>query len=88
MNSLLNDSSSSIVYWVSIEQLIAGYTQNAAYQMRMENQIGSIEAGKMADLVVLDENLFDLDSNEIWKIKPAAVLMDGEIIQGALPDPN
>ena len=71
---------------MSIEQLIAGYTQNAAYQMRMESRIGSIETGKMADLVVLDENLFDLDSNEIWKVKPAAVLMEGEVIQGALPE--
>ncbi len=69
---------------LSVEQLIVGYTQNAAYQIRMENQIGSIETGKVADLVVLEENLFDLDSNEIWKIKPAAVLMEGEIIQGTL----
>jgi predicted amidohydrolase YtcJ len=71
---------------LSIEQLIVGYTQNAAYQLRMENQIGSIETGKMADLVILDENIFDLDSNEIWKVKPSAVLMEGEVIQGALPE--
>ncbi len=71
---------------LTIEQLIAGYTKNAAYQMRMESQIGSIETGKLADLLVLDENLFDLDSNEIWKVKPAAVLMEGEVIHGALPE--
>ena len=71
---------------LNIEQLIAGYTKNAAYQMRMESQIGSIETGKLADLLVLDENLFDLDSNEIWKVKPAAVLMEGEVIHGALPE--
>ena len=70
---------------LSMEQLIAGYTRNAAYQLRMENQVGSIETGKMADLVVLNENIFDLDRNEIWKVKPAAVLVDGEVIQGALP---
>ena len=70
---------------LSIEQLIVGYTQNGAYQLRMENQIGSIETGKLADLVILNDNLFDIDSDEIWKVKPAAVLMEGEIIQGALP---
>ena len=70
---------------LSIEQLIAGYTQNGAYQLRMENQIGSIETGKLADLVVLNDNLFDIDNDEIWKVKPAAVLMEGEVIQGALP---
>lgn len=71
---------------LSIEQMIAGYTQNAAYQMRLEEQIGSIETGKLADLVVLDGNLFEIDRYEIWKIKPAAVLMEGEIIRGALPE--
>ena len=70
---------------LSIEQLIAGYTLNGAYQLRMENQIGSIETGKLADLVILNDNLFDIDSDEIWKVRPAAVLMEGEVIQGALP---
>jgi len=70
---------------LSIEQMIAGYTLNGAYQLRMENQIGSIETGKLADLVILNDNLFNIDSDEIWKVKPAAVLMEGEVIQGALP---
>jgi predicted amidohydrolase YtcJ len=70
---------------LSIEQLIAGYTRNGAYQLRMEDQIGSIETGKLADLIILNDNLFDMDSNEIWKVKPAAVLMEGEVIQGSLP---
>jgi len=71
---------------LSIDQLIAGYTQSGAYQLRMENQIGSIETGKLADLVVLNNNLFDIDRYEIWKVKPVAVLMEGAIIQGALPE--
>ena len=68
---------------LSIEQLIAGYTLNGAYQLRMEDQIGSIETGKLADLVVLDDNLFEMDRYAIWKVKPAVVMMEGEIIQGA-----
>jgi hypothetical protein len=51
----------------------------------MEDQIGSIETGKLADLIILNDNLFDMDSDEIWKVKPAAVLMEGEVIQGRLP---
>ncbi|TDI82783.1 MAG: hypothetical protein E2O78_09265 [Caldithrix sp.] len=70
---------------LSIEQLITGYTQNGAYQLRMENQIGSIETGKLADLVVLNEDLFDMDRYAIWKVKPVVVLMEGAVIQGALP---
>jgi predicted amidohydrolase YtcJ len=63
-----------------------GYTQNGAYQMRLEGEIGSIEKGKLADLVLLDDNLFDIDSDRIWKTKPAAVLMEGKVIRGAWPE--
>jgi len=71
---------------LSIEQLIVGYTRNGAHQLRMEDIIGSIETGKLADLVILDDDLFGMDSDEIWKVKPAAVLMEGKVIQGQLPD--
>ncbi|MBW2541960.1 MAG: amidohydrolase family protein [Deltaproteobacteria bacterium] len=70
---------------LDIDQLIEGYTRHGAYQLRMEDRIGSIETGKLADLVLLDDNLFDVGRDEIWKVKPAAVMMEGAIIQGALP---
>jgi predicted amidohydrolase YtcJ len=69
---------------LDLELLVRGYTINGAHQFRMEDQIGSIEAGKLADLVVLDENLFDLDRHEIHKIKPVAVMMEGEVVHGDL----
>jgi hypothetical protein len=71
---------------LSLEQLIEGYTRHGAYQLRMENIIGSIEEGKLADLVVLEKNLFDVDRYEIWKVKPSTVMMEGKIIQGSFPE--
>jgi predicted amidohydrolase YtcJ len=65
--------------------MLKGYTVNGAYPFRMEEQIGSIQSGKLADLVVLDENLFDMDSAEIHNIKPRAVMMEGEFIHGGIP---
>jgi predicted amidohydrolase YtcJ len=65
--------------------MIRGYTINGAYQLRMEDEIGSIETGKLADLVVLDDNLFEMDRYEILDVKPSAVIMEGELIHGALP---
>ena len=71
---------------LSLEQLIEGYTQNGAYQLRLENKLGSIEEGKLADFVVLNKNIFEVDPHEIWKLKPSAVVMEGKVIQGALPE--
>ena len=70
---------------ISLEDLIAGYTIGGATQLRMNEDIGSIEVGKLADLVVLDRNLFEIDRYEIAEATPEAVLMEGEVIHGALP---
>lgn len=69
---------------LDLEMLLRGYTSNGAYQLRMENEIGSIEEGKLADLLVFDEDLFDADRYEIWKFKPSIVMMEGALIRGAL----
>ena len=44
------------------EQAIKGVTINPAWQLRMEDKIGTLEVGKYADVVVLDENLFDVET--------------------------
>ncbi|MDE8735303.1 amidohydrolase family protein, partial [Eubacteriales bacterium DFI.9.88] len=44
-----------------ISELIKGFTETAAFQVRMYKKIGTIKAGKYADLVVLDQNLFDVN---------------------------
>jgi predicted amidohydrolase YtcJ len=67
-----------------IEVLLKGYTFNGAYQLRMEDKIGSIEVGKLADFVVLEENLFDANPYAIHKTRPDAVVMEGVLIQGDL----
>ena len=62
---------------------IRGYTTNRAYQLRIENEIGSIEAGKLADLWVLNEKLSDPGRYEIWRIKPSIEMMEGEMMRGS-----
>ncbi len=72
---------------LGLGSLIDGYTRNAAFQLGRSDQLGSIEVGKRADLVVLDQNLFEIDRYDIHKVRPVAVWLDGELVHGALPAP-
>ena len=63
---------------ITLEQGIKGVTIFPAWQMRMENKIGSIEVGKYADLVILEKNLFDVEPRDIADVKVLATMMDGK----------
>ncbi len=65
---------------LDIATLIRGYTLDAAYQLRLADQIGSIEAGKKADLVVLDQNLFEVDPYAIHQTEVVMTIFAGKVI--------
>lgn len=65
---------------LDIASLIRGYTLDAAYQLHMENEIGSLETGKKADLVVLDRNLFETDAYEIARTRVLMTILGGEVV--------
>lgn len=65
---------------LDLETLIRGYTIDAAYQLRMEDEIGSLQVGKKADLVILDRNLFETDAYEIHKTRVVLTMMDGNVV--------
>ena len=65
---------------LSVESLVRGFTIDAAYQLHMEDQIGSIEVGKKADLVVLDQDIFAVDPYTIHKTIVVITVMDGDVV--------
>ncbi|MCR8923275.1 amidohydrolase [Dasania sp. GY-MA-18] len=65
---------------LSLEEMIRGYTLDAAYQLNMENEVGSLEVGKLADLIIVDKNLFDLDVYDIHKAKVEMTMMNGKVV--------
>jgi predicted amidohydrolase YtcJ len=62
----------------SLEAAVKAYTLDAAYTLRQEKGTGSLEVGKQADLVVLDQNIFDLPIKQIGQAKVLWTLLGGE----------
>jgi predicted amidohydrolase YtcJ len=65
---------------VELSTMIDAYTINGAYTMGLENEQGSIEVGKRADLVVIDRNLFEIDAYQISDASVTMTVFDGRIV--------
>lgn len=65
---------------LNIEEAVRAHTIDAAYALFAENRIGSIEAGKHADLVVIDGDLFDTPSEEIPDLPIWKTMIGGKIV--------
>ena len=65
---------------LSREETLKGMTIWAAYSNFEENEKGSIEKGKFADFVVLDQNIMTVSEKEIPTIKVVANFINGEMV--------
>jgi predicted amidohydrolase YtcJ len=65
---------------ISLEEAIKGYTLNGAFTEFSEQTKGSIEVGKLADLVVLTQNIFEIPPEEIQNAKVRKTIVDGKIV--------
>ncbi|HEX2669144.1 MAG TPA: amidohydrolase [Gammaproteobacteria bacterium] len=63
---------------ISVAQAIAAYTRDAAWAVREDAIDGTIEAGRAADLVVLDQDLFKVDVMSIHKTRVLLTLLEGD----------
>jgi predicted amidohydrolase YtcJ len=65
---------------VTVEEALAAYTVNNAYACFMEDRLGTLEPGKYADLVVLEQNIFQIDPTAIEKLRVDLTMVDGEVV--------
>lgn len=65
---------------IALEEAIKGYTLNGAYAEFSEDSKGSIEKGKLADIVVLDKNLFSIAPKDIQHVKVEMTIFNGKIV--------
>ena len=68
---------------VSVESAIRAVTAEAAWQLRSEHEIGSLEAGKLADFVILDQDPRRVDPERIKDIAVIETWMDGQQVFSA-----
>ncbi|REE24288.1 hypothetical protein DFQ09_10453 [Winogradskyella pacifica] len=64
---------------LSREEALKGMTIWAAYSNFEENEKGSIEVGKFADFIILDNDIMTVEANEIPKIKVLKTVVGGEV---------
>ncbi len=69
---------------LTITQALWGYTVGAAYAGGQEARQGSLAPGKLADLVILDEDPFTLPPERLVGAQVAATLVGGEVVHGTL----
>ncbi len=65
---------------LSREEAVRGFTLDAAYAGFMEKSVGSLESGKRADFIVLDQNIFEIEPARIATIKVLQTWLDGELV--------
>ncbi|MGB2963913.1 MAG: amidohydrolase [Anaerolineales bacterium] len=78
------EDSSQGVLWpeekASLEDMIVSFTYNGAYANFLEDELGSLEVGNKADLIILENNLFEIPADQIAKTKVLLTMIDGNVV--------
>jgi predicted amidohydrolase YtcJ len=74
----LNGRVIGLIERLTVEQALRAVTIDAAYQLFMEDSIGSIRENKLADFVVLDKNPLDVPVNELENIRISETWLAGQ----------
>jgi predicted amidohydrolase YtcJ len=68
---------------ISRQEILKLYTSNNGWFLREEDQIGTIEPGKLADLVVLSDDYFTVPDESLKKIRSVLTIVGGNIVHNA-----
>lgn len=65
---------------ITVEQAVNAYTQGAAYARFSEDRLGTLQAGKEADLAVLSQDIFSIQPEVIGKTKVLTTMVAGKVV--------
>jgi hypothetical protein len=68
---------------IGLDTALRAYTAGPAYLAGMEKSLGSLIPGKLADLIVLDEDPYSIEAQRLWSLTPAATMVAGEWVYRA-----
>jgi hypothetical protein len=67
---------------ISLPEAVAAYTMGAAFAEFQDREKGSITPGKLADIVILSDNIFDLKPEVIRDVKVKTTIVGGKVVYG------
>jgi hypothetical protein len=67
---------------ISVDEAVRAYTAGAAYAEFAEKNKGTLEIGKLADVVVLSQDIFKIKADEIQKTKVTHTIVGGRVVYG------
>jgi len=65
---------------LTVAQAVEGYTLGAAFAGRREKTEGSLEKGKLADLIIVSQNIFEIDPHKISETKVRTTIVGGKVV--------
>jgi predicted amidohydrolase YtcJ len=68
---------------LSVAETVRGYTLGAAYAGRREKTEGSIEPGKLADVIIVSQNIFEIEPHHIAETKVLTTIVGGRVVYQA-----
>src|SRR5688572_9553166 len=71
---------------ITVEEALRAYTANGAYASFDESRKGTLAVGNLADLVVIDRDLFSIQPEEIRNAKVVTTVVGGKVVSGAWPE--
>jgi len=72
---------------IDVATAVEAYTIGPAYLTGQDDKTGSIEVGKCADMIVLDQDIFAIEPRQIGSTKVLQTLVGGEVVFDASEDP-
>lgn len=67
---------------ITVEEAVRAYTQSSAYAEFAERDKGTLEVGKLTDIVVLSEDIFRINPNDIQKTAVVYTIVGGRVVNG------